>query len=491
MTQYKDIAIVFDCGATNVRVIAMDTSGHIVAQKSMANETDEDPYYVGGRIWDVEKMWGKLLQASLEVTSAIDSSRIAGVTVTTFGVDGTFCDQTGNLLYPVISWQCSRTEPIMGNIDAYMALEELYGISGIYPYAFNTINKIIWFKENRPDIIDSAHCFMFMPSLFIHKLTGELKNDVTMAGTSMMTDLTGRCLSRKILKKIGLETSLFGSLAEPGDQVGVISVPSAGQTGLPAGTPVFAAGHDTQFAIFGSGAVLDQAVLSSGTWEILMVRSTAFTATKKELSVEITTEFDAIPGIYNIGQNWLGSGVLEWFASNFYRGLQGKELYRVMIEEAEKIRPGSHNLKINPDFSQDSLHSGIISGLTLHSSRAEIYLALLESLAYRLRQGMDALKKAGGLTPSSIICVGGGSKNALWNRLRADVCQVPVELIAQKETTVLGASFFVFSGAGIFSSPEKAREQVSYKPQVVYPSELVQFYDEEFEKQSDFLANLT
>ncbi|MFV0345568.1 MAG: FGGY family carbohydrate kinase, partial [Bacteroidales bacterium] len=82
----KDIAIVLDCGATNVRVIAMDVNGQIVASHAMPNETDEDPHYSGGRIWDLEKLWGKLSEASRIVTSAIDCERIAGVTVTTFGV---------------------------------------------------------------------------------------------------------------------------------------------------------------------------------------------------------------------------------------------------------------------------------------------------------------------------------------------------------------------------------------------------------------------
>ena len=375
----------------------------------------------------------------------------------------------------------------MDNIDAYMSLKELYAISGIYPYSFNTINKIIWFRENRPDIIADAHRFIFMPSLFIHKLTGELKNDTTMAGTSMMMDLSNRHFSGDILKNIGIDASLFGSLAEPGDQVGTVSASSADQTGLPFGTPVFAAGHDTQFAIFGSGAALEQPVLSSGTWEILMVRSKTFSATDKEMAAGITSENDAIPGYYNIGQNWLGSGVLEWFSHNFYHGLKGRELYSVMVREAEQVQPGSHNLKIDPSFSKDSQHSGIISGLTLSSSRSEIYLALLESLAYRLRLGMDVLKEAGNFAPSSIICVGGGSKNTLWNQLRADVCQIPIKLVAQKETTVLGASCFVFSGAGIFNSPETAREQISCMAQTVFPSELLQFYEDEYQKHLEFL----
>jgi L-fuculokinase len=474
----KDIAIVFDCGATNVRVIAMDTAGKILAAKDMPNETDEDPNYSGGRIWDIEKMWGKLCLLASEVTSKIDTNRIAGATVTTFGVDGAFVDEKGEMLYPVISWQCERTQPIMEAIDKYIPLEQLYKISGVYPYAFNTINKMVWFKENRPEIIEKAYRWLFIPSLFINKLTGELQNDTTMTGTSMMADLQNGVFSETILNKIGIKSSVFGELGEPGSQAGKVQAKATTQTGIPEGVPVFLAGHDTQFAVYGSGADLYQPVLSSGTWEILMARSNAFSATSKELSGALTTEADSIKGVFDIGQNWLSSGVLEWFSRNFYPELKGAELYETMIGEAEKIKPGEHGLKIDPAFYNDSGNGGggTITGLTISTSRAQIYRALLESLAFRLRESLEILQEAGDFKAERIICVGGGSKNSLWNQLRADVCNIPIQLIDQKETTVLGATMFVFAGAGNFSSPEEARKQIQYNPKVIYPSEQAESY---------------
>lgn len=468
----KDIAIVFDCGATNVRVIAMDKSGKQIASHSFPNETDEDPHYPGGRIWDLDRLWGKLASAARHVTAEIDCNRIAGATVTTFGVDGAFVDKQGELLYPVISWQCERTTPIMVNIEKYMPLSELYKASGVFPYAFNTINKMIWFRENRPDVLKKAHRFLFIPSLLINKLSGAFKNDATMMGTSMMADLKSRKMSPKILKAIGVESKLFGEIGEPGGQVGSVNEHAATETGLPGGTPVFLAGHDTQFAIFGSGAKLNQPVLSSGTWEILMARSKTFKASEFALDKKLTTEADVEAGIYNIGQNWLGSGVLEWFSRQFYSEYCGDELYRNMIENAEQEQPGARGIIVDPAFYDDGYGSegGMIKGLTINTSRGQIYRAFLEGLAYRLREGLEALEIAGNFKAESIICVGGGSKNRLWNQLRADVCKVPIQLIDQKETTVLGASMFVFKGARIYSSLAEARKQIDYNPQLVNPS---------------------
>lgn len=464
----RDIAVVFDCGATNVRVIAMNTKGKILASKSMPNETDKDPNFAGGRIWDLEKLWGKLCDCALSVTKKIDTDRVVGVTVTTFGVDGGFVNEDGDLIYPIISWQCDRTQLIMKHIDKYAPLEQLYKISGVYPYAFNTINKMVWFKENRPDVIENAYRFLFIPSLLIHKLSGVLKNDTTMMGTSMMADLNNRTFSDEILDKIGLEASLFGELNEPGDEVGVIHSIASDLTGLKAGTPVFLAGHDTQFAVFGSGAELNQPVLSSGTWEVLMARSETFTASPSELENKLTTEADAQSGVFNIGQNWLGSGVLEWFANSFYRELCGDELYEAMIGDAKKVE--NHGLEIDPAFYADGNHKGgSIKGLTIRTTRGEMYRAFLESLADRLSESLKGLEEAGSFKAERIICVGGGSKNRLWNQLRANACQVPIQLIDQKETTVLGAALFVFAGAGLFKTVEEARANINFNPKLIMP----------------------
>lgn len=475
----KDIAIVFDCGATNLRVIAMNTAGRIVASEAFANNSSPDPEIDGGVIWDVEAMWQKLCACALKVMREIDTGRIAGVTVTTFGVDGAFVDKKGEMLYPVISWQCQRTVPIMDNIAKYIPLNELYAGAATFPYAFNTINKFIWMKENRQDVIDGACRFLFITSLFIFKLTGAMRNDATMAGTSMLMDMQAQKPSVKVFEILGIDPCILGDIAESGEKAGEIHKMAAADTGIPEGVPVFFGGHDTQFAVFGSGANVNELVLSSGTWEIIMARSAGFMATEKELEAQLTTESDAEKGLYNIGQNYLASGVLEWFAKHFYPDLSGDELYRAMIADAEAVSPGSAGIMVNPAFYDDAgdKSSGTVTGLTLHSQRGEIYRAFLEGLSFRLRKGVEALEQAGGFKAGKIICVGGGSKNRLWNQLRADVCNIPVHLIDQKETTVLGAALFVFAGSGIFASPVLARNNIDYKTEIVKPSHNAEIYE--------------
>jgi L-fuculokinase len=466
----REIVIVFDCGATNVRVIAINNSGDIIASQSYANNPQPDPFYPAYRIWNINEIWEKMCRASRKTISQINPDHILGVTVTTFGVDGTLFDKDGRMLYPVISWQCERTKPIMSDISKYITLADLYRENGVLPFNFNTINKLIWFTENRPDIIRKSYRFLFMPSIFSYLLTGEMVNDVTMAGTSMMTSLTTRQFSKTIFNRIGLPDALMGSVNEAGTITGRVTSKAEGETSIPRNTPVVATGHDTQFAIFGSGAEKNQPVLSSGTWEILMVRAEGFKTGKEQLDLGITTELDAEPGLYNIGNQWIASGIIEWTRRNLFNDIRG-DVYERMITGAEKVPSGSNGIKVIPRFYEElgGKPGGQILGLTMESTRDEIFRAVLEALSERLAEGKKALENAGGFKADSILCVGGGSKNRLWNRLRANYTGVPVKIISQKETTVLGASLFVQAACGNYSSPEEARSAVRYETEIIEP----------------------
>jgi len=466
-----NISIVFDCGATNVRVAALNEKGDIIASESYQNNTKPDPFYPQCRIWDAEEIWNKLCMACRRVVAAINKNDIAGVTVTTFGVDGTLFDKSGRMLYPVISWQCERTVPVMQNIGKYIPVEELYAETGVLPFNFNTINKLIWFHENKPELIEKAHMFLFLPSIFILWLTGEMVNDMTMAGTSMLMDQRRRCFSDKIMDKIGFPVEKLAPTAEPGTVAGKVTGSAAAVTGLPSGIPAVLTGHDTQFALFGSGAGVNQPVLSSGTWEILMVRAYSFKAGKDQLEHGITTELDPLPGLFNIGNQWIASGMLEWARRVLYPDVK-ENVYDIMIEGASKVPPGSRGVKVVPKFYEElkGKPGGQILGLTMDTTRDEIYRAMLEALAGRLREGKEALETAGGFRADSILCVGGGSRNRLWNQLRADYTGVPVKVINKTETTVLGASMFVQAAAGNASSPEEALKKVEFKTEVYEPT---------------------
>ncbi|MCD6201852.1 MAG: L-fuculokinase [Bacteroidales bacterium] len=488
----QKVVLVLDCGATNIRTIAVDAQGHIRAVSSVANNTRPDPYYPEYRIWDVKEIWGKFRQTTADVLQKIPAGQIAAITVTTFGVDGAPFTAGGKILYPVISWQCPRTIPVMKNIENYIPLEELYGITGLQPYNFNTITKLIWLKENKPEIVEQMDHFLFISSIFLYYLTGEMVTDTTMAGTSMLTDLKNRRFSENILEHIGFSSSLFPNLCEPGTVVGKTGRQAGESLGLREGIPVIATGHDTQFAIYGSGAEEEVPVLSSGTWEILMVRSGNVNLDPDLLRQGVTTEFDPIPGHYDIGVQWIGSGTLEWIRNMLYRAeAQDKGIYDLMIGEAEKTAPGSNGVRIDPSFYPGSADAGtgMITGLNMNSRRGEIYRAALEALSCRTRKSLGILEGVGNFTAQQLLVVGGGARNQLWNQLRSDIIGIPVRVVDQKETTVLGSALFALAGTGVYGSPDEARQAVQYKTEDYFPSGKRESYEWLYEDYMRFFES--
>lgn len=455
----KKTVLILDCGATNVKACLVDTSGHIVSTHSLPNETVADPYYPSGLIWDIDDIWNKLATCSQKAFSAAKGTEILAVTVTTFGVDGAAMKKDGTLCYPVISWQCSRTENIEKNISRYFDPEWLYQITGLQSYHFNTINKLIWLHENRPDVLQEMDYYVLMPSLILQRLTGEFVTDTTMAGTSMLTQVRKRAFSSEILNKLGLDSSIFPPISEPGTVIGKTTKEAAEKLGINRGIPVIAAGHDTQFAILGSGAGVNQPVLSSGTWEILMVRASAELLKIPSKDSGVTIELDAQPGLVNIGVQWVASGVLEWLSRLLYPDIsEWSSRYSTMINEAAEIPAGSNGVLIIPELFRGGLSGkqGNIGGLTHETTRAHIYRAGLEALSYYACYGLEKLQYVGNYKARNVICVGGGAKNSLWNQIRADVLGIPVKAMDLKETTALGAALVAFTGMGIYKSIEEA-----------------------------------
>ncbi len=463
-----NLVIVFDCGATNVRVVAVNEKGEIAAMHSLPNTTQPDPLYPTGLIWDIDEIWKKFRTCTNAILKEVDPEQIKAVTVTTFGVNGAPVDNCGNLLYPVISWQCQRTVPIMENIEKYISMIRLYGLSGINKFSFNTINTLIWLKENKPKCIDEMEGFLFITSIFINKLTGNLVNDATMAGTSMLTDIKTRSFSNEILSKIGIPNRFF-TIAEAGSVVGKISENAALELGLRNGVPVVITGHDTQLALIGSGAGENEVVLSSGTWEILMTRSRTVDLNENTFQAGLTNELDAIPGLYNTGAQWLASGVLEWIKNLFYcREIveQPNEVYEIMINEASKVNVENEKIHFNTDLGTNS---GIISGLGLHTSRGRIYHSALESIVLNTKESLNLLQQTGKFKAESLIVVGGGTKNRLWNKLRANQLGIPIKIADQQETTVLGASLFAHVAIGTFNSINEGIESICRNYTYIYP----------------------
>ena len=463
----EDLVIVLDCGSTNLRVIAVDKAGKVIARASEKNMTVPDAEHGDWHYWSFDTIYEKLTRCSREVASQIDPRKVRAITVTTFGVDGTFLDAKGKMMFPVISWKCPRTIESQRHMSRFIDPDRAVAISGIGHFSFNTLNKFIWFRENRPDLIENARHFVFASSLLTYRLTGRLTSDATMVGTSQMADIKTQDFSEAILSSLHVDRSLFPELIFPGEAVGPLQAEAAEALGLAEGTPVISAGHDTQFAVFGAGAAPSQPVLSSGTWEILMARCDRVTLPAiEDFNDAFTCEWDVLRGHYNPGFQYVASAVVEWVARNMFSELSGAGRYETMIREAEATPADCRGVIINPDLL---VGKGVISGLSLNVDRGTLFRATLQSLAGRLRDGMAVLEHAGSFKATELKLVGGGARNRFWTQLKANALGIPVKTLEEPETTVLGAAMFAFAGAGIFASAEEARSNFNLSYHVTEP----------------------
>jgi L-fuculokinase len=190
-----------------------------------------------------------------------------------------------------------------------------------------------------------------------------------------------------------------------------------------------------------------------------MVRASAALLKIPSKDSGVTIELDAQPGLVNIGVQWVASGVLEWLSRLLYPDIsEWNSRYSTMINEASEIPAGSNGVLIIPELFRGGLSGkqGNIGGLTHETTRAHIYRASLESLSYYACYGLEKLQFVGNYKARNVICVGGGSKNSLWNQIRADVMGIPVKALDLKETTALGAALVAFTGMGIYKSIEEA-----------------------------------
>lgn len=484
-----DYVLVADCGSTNITVTAVDEAGNLAASASRPNGPVPQEGGEGWLAWDVERLWGAVRDCCGRVVEQVGADAVKAVAVATWGADGTAVAADGTVTYPPIAWECQRTEATARRLGERIGARRLFSITGYPVIRFNTLFVIGWLRENAPEALDGAEKWLLMPGLLTLRLTGRMTMDVTSASTMMLLDLEKGTWSKELLDAVGADESFFPEIAYPGDVLGEVTAEAAAQTGLREGTPVVAAGHDTQFAPIGSGATPQEAVLSTGTWEIAMLRTPEPATGDFAFGHGVLTEVDAVRGLYDPQFLMMGSGCLEWLRERFYGGIEDRAAaYATMIGEARGVKPGAGGVMMAPSFvpaagpASRYNTGGTILGLQVSTTRAHVYRAALEGLSFQLREALRILGQATGRRPERLRVVGGGSRNELWNRIRADVCRIPVVVTERKEATVVGAAIAGWVGAGRFDSIEQGERELPTESHVVEPGPDAERYEEMFER---------
>ena len=493
-----ELLVGIDVGATGIKAGLFDPRGRLVARASRRNAPRPEitPLVSGegqgegpgeGLIWDGDEVWRQVCGALREVTArAPAESTLRGVAVTGFGADGTPVDANGRQLYPFISWHCSRTLPQVRAVAQAIDPYEAYQITGYHNYPFNTINRLIWLREQAPGVLERAHCWLMMQDFIAHRLSGAYSTEVTIASTTMLLDLARRDWSPRMLAIAGVPAVLFPPLSEAGAPVGEVTRAAAEATGLPSGLPVATGGHDCEVGMLGSGVAKPSTFVDiTGTWEMLIAMLDRFTPGREAFEKGIDTEAHAIPGKY-LCQGLMPAGsVVEWVREQLYPAQAPEAAYETMAAEAAAEPPGAGGVFVLPAFVRGSgpfaadNALGAILGLTTQTRRGQVVRAAFEALCFQMRRQLEVIERAArgqgsgvrGEEPNPdpsplaphppVRCerlrvLGGGQRNNLWLQIKADVTGRPVEVVQHPEVTLMGAALLAGVGAGIYRNAEEA-----------------------------------
>lgn len=480
----QEYFLVFDCGATSIKAVALNPHGDVISIASFAHAPQSEKGGHNYLIWDLEGIWRKICLGSKQIISSA-GKKVLAVSVITFGADGAPVGVDGNLTYPIISWRCSRTEALAKKITELISAREIFRITGYQVMPFNTIFKLWWLKENVPAALDKAKYFLMLPGILNFRFTGEMTIDYTSASTTMLFDIKEGGWSKRLLSLIDLNANFFPRMVKSGEIIGRITKKASEETGIPKGTPVTAAGHDTQFAIIGSLADDNDLVLSSGTWEIAAIRLPFFQDTETAFSSGMVVELDAEMGFWNPQILMIAGGVVEWMRYNLFADYKDeRDVYARIVEAASSITPGAGGVFFIPSFMPAGPlkpygTQGTIVGLNLNTDRIHIARAVFEGLAFQLRHAVDIMFEAFNFKPEKIVVVGGGSKNAFWNRVRADVLNLPVVVGPCEEAAALGAALFAMIGIGYAKNLKEAKAHITRRTTKIFnPSYQREIYDE-------------
>ncbi len=392
--------------------------------------------------------------ALIAVRGALAKAGIDGSAVAAIGLAGqmhglVLLDAADRVLRPAILWNDQRTGDACDAIRAAVGPERLIAITGNDALTGFTAPKLVWVRDNEPAVWGKvAH--VLLPKDYLRlRLTGEHALDKSDGAGTILFDLAKRDWSPEILAALEIDPAWLPPTFEGPQVTGTITAAAAAATGLVAGTPVVAGGGDQAANAVGVGVVAPgEMALSLGTSGVV------FAATDRPLHEPrgIVHAFcHAVPERWHMMSVMLSAaGSLRWFRDALAPGMAFADL----AAEAAEVPAGSDGLYFLPYLSgersphPDPLSRGAFVGLTLGHDRRHLTRAVMEGVAFGLRDGLDLMLAAGLPAPAQVRASGGGTASPLWRQILADVLDAEIATVETTEGAAYGAGLLAAVAVG-------------------------------------------
>jgi xylulokinase len=370
-------------------------------------------------------------------------------------------DEQGIVVRPALIWCDVRTEKQCRDLTAKFSQERLIQLTCNPALANFTLTKLLWVRENEPENWKRVRAVMLPKDYVRFRLTGERATDMADASGTLLLDVAHRRWSREMLQAAELDERLLPSLQESSEVCGKVSKQGSAETGLRVGTPVVAGAGDQAAGATGMG------IVAAGTVSATIGTSgVVFAATDRpalDPRGRVHTFCHAIPGRWHVMGVTQAAGLsLRWFRDTFAADSSGaRDSYDQLTTEAAKIPAGSDGLLWTPYLMGertphlDSNARGALIGLTVSHTRAHVVRAILEGVAFSLRDTFTLFSEMN-VPVTSIRLGGGGARSPLWRQIQADVYGHAVEIVEAEEGAAYGAALLAGVGAGVWPSVDAA-----------------------------------
>lgn len=461
LTPQRTLAI--DLGAGSGRAVVGTFDGERLAVDEVHRFANRPIQLPGALHWDILALFGGAIEAisAARVAAPLDSIGIDG-----WGVDFGLLDRDGELLGNPVHYRDPRTDGVIEAVDLVVPRSELFRRTGIQALQINTLYQLAALRRHGRATLDSAHQLLLIPDLMTYWLTGVRSAEWTNATTTGCIDVTTRAWAIDLLGLLKVPQRIFPEIVQPGTVAGPLRIPGTFDIGSSTVRVVVSASHDTAAAV---AAIplggLEDAYISSGTWSLVGVETSAPLITPEAEVLRVTNEA-GIGGTYRLLRNvmglWLLQGLQESLAQ---RGIATS--HEGLVQAANQagparswIDPDDRALLHPHDMVEAVRNACRVSGQPMPSEAGELVRVVLESLALRYRWIIEGLERLTGRAIQTVHIVGGGARNDLLCQLTADATGRQV-IVGPVEATAIGNVLVQLTATGSLGSIVEGRELVA------------------------------
>lgn len=445
-----------DIGTTSLKAAVFDEDGVRQGVRSVDYTLDSDPA-TGFIEFDANKYAEMVFTVIDELTA--ECGPVSALSVDTQGETMILTDEAGNPLCPAVVWLDNRAVAEADAIRAHFGNKKVYEITGQPEISAGwPASKLLWYRNNRPEIFAAVKKIFLLEDWILYKLTGRFVTEPTIQSSTIYIDITTRKWWPEMLAFLGIGEAQLPEI-----------VPSATAVGAYKGIRVVTGGLDQVAGSVGVG-VTDTSKLSEMTGTALAIVILTDKIPPYDPKSVVPCHLHCMDGKYCLILWSSTAGMcLKWFRNTFCPDVS----FRDLDGEAEKVAPGCDGMtllphfcgSVIPDYAPDARAS--FHGVTLAHTRGHFARAIMESVAYMLRQDLEYI---GVPADSEIRITGGGASSPLWAQIKADVTGRALSTVSESETACLGCAIIAAAGIGDFPSIGEAAERFVRPKKVYTPS---------------------